>query len=753
MTQDTRRLLATVACLAGLLGAPSAAGADWEALPTPGGGIGSLAAASGSTILIQRGCCGAAFAVTADRGGSWHDVVLPGYTHAMVAGVAPDDSFRVVAARLGKSGGWELQVFAIAPSGDSQALGPPILDGSSSFSNNRFAGDDDGSVWLPVYDEGGGSFVLAVVAADGSTATHPLPAIGAERWYPRRSVFGMRLLAAGGPGYTFGLPRRGAYKLDDGGFTPAEAFPVEFAEGGFWYSPGSETVSWDAGAHWSEAFDLPAVVPRRSGQPRFLALDGVIAERHSSFLYRGSGLPARTMAIDAGDALVAGAGEVVEVAPLPLPPPPAEIGPIPEAARQMIARANLFRADAGLPPLIGDGAISQASLNHSAYTAANPDETVGLGAHRETPGHAGFSGRDLSERCAAVGASCFGEVMYSPVPDPVGGWLATIYHRSVPGAPQVGLVGAGKADGGWFVMNSGADRNLLIAPFGYPNGRWRGEDGFAGEIPDPVAACSAQGQHISYPVGIAVTLYIPDQLGTVESIVVRKRGSAEPLPACLLGGGRPSGAAAVLDDPLERGATYDVTAVWRPESEALLGGGAIPSAPLTHSWSFRFQPEDSKKKATRERRCRGLALRRIRSVAPSRRRGGRGRLGLEERIALKQGGRVRLRRARFTYWTAGKPHPLKLKLGKADRRWRKVGRVSLLRLRLPARARREVMAGEHAELRLSFAGRRLKGCRRQSRFRSVRKVKVGWVRVRGRTAWVSAAKGKGKGKRGKRHGS
>jgi hypothetical protein len=739
-----RRLFAAGACLATLLALPAPASADWQAVPTPAGGVSSLAAIDASTILIERPCCGSAFAVTSDQGGSWHEVDPAGYDFGTVAGIAPDGSFRVIAVRLGESGGWVFQVFEITPAGGSQPLGPPIADDSNSFSGNDFAAADDGSVWLPVYDEADGSFELVVVAADGSTANYPLPDIGAERWYPRRSAFGMRLLAAGGSGYPLGLPRRGTYKLEDGGISPAEAFPAEFADGEFWYSPSGERVSWDAGAHWNEAFDLPSFVPSESGAPRFLTVDGTIAERYSPFLYRGSGLGLQpdgyvNDVVDSGDALVAAAGGTVYVAPLPLPPPPGEIGQVPEAARQMVARANLFRADAGLPPLIGDAAISQASLNHSAYTAANPDELEGLGAHRETAGHPGFTGRDLSERCAAVGASCFGEVMYAPVADPVGGWLATIYHRFVPGAPQVGLVGAGKADGGWFVMNSGPDSNALIQPFGFPNGRWRGDDGFAGEIPDPVESCQDQGQRISYPVGIAVTLYVPDPLATVERLEVRKRGSAEPLPACLLNAGLPPGAAAILDDPLERGATYDVTAVWKPEAEGLLAGGFIPAAPLTYSWSFYYQPELSKK-AIRKSRCRGLGLRRIRSVAPSRRRGGNGELGLEERIALKQKGKVRLRRARLTYWTAGTPHPVKLKLGRVDRRWHKVGRVSLLRLRLPNAVSRAVEPGEEAELRLAFVGHRLKGCRRHSKFRSVRKVRIGWVRVRGRTAWVSAGK-------------
>ena len=439
-----RRLIATAALLVGLLVLPTAAAADWQALPPPPGGGGQVAAADSSTILVKQACCSADFAVTSDRGGSWHQAHLTGYIATAVVGVAPDRSFRVVGGRLGESSGWVLQVFTITPAGQSQPLGPEIVDKSNAFSSGRFAADVDGSVWLPVQD--GGAFDLVVVAADGSHTTYPLPDNGAEQWYPRKSAFGMRLVAAGGSGYPIGLPRRGAYRLDGGAFLPAEAYPVEFADGEFWYSPMAERASWDAGAHWGEAFDLPQFIPRHMGAPRFLVNDGVVAERFSPFLYRGGGLTLPGSGsyhgfVDSGDALVAAAGDIVYVSPLPLPPPPVQIGQIPDVARQMIARANLFRADAGLPPLIGDEAISRASLNHSAYTAANPDETEGLGAHYEKQGHPGFTGADLSARCEAAGTACFGEVMYSPVDDPVGGWLATPFHRFVPGAPQNGLVG------------------------------------------------------------------------------------------------------------------------------------------------------------------------------------------------------------------------------------------------------------------------------------------------------------------------
>lgn len=66
----------------------------------------------------------------------------------------------------------------------------------------------------------------------------------------------------------------------------------------------------------------------------------------------------------------------------------------------MIARANHFRAEASLPPLLGDAHLTQASENHSRYGTLNPPPPADqpLSYHNETPGAPGFTGVDRAHR-------------------------------------------------------------------------------------------------------------------------------------------------------------------------------------------------------------------------------------------------------------------------------------------------------------------------------------------------------------------
>ncbi len=726
--------------VAAVLSAPAPALAEWQQVPVPPGGVGGLFAATPDSLLSQPSHN--AVAVTADRGSTWHSVGFSGFSSVYPLGAAPDDSFRALALRFDSGGQLQLQVFRVEPSGSVVPLGPLITSDSDSMSSLGAALSGAGAVWVPTYDEGDESWDLDVVSVDGALTSWDLPDLGAVAWYPRDSVLGPRVVPFGGPGFSSWQQRDRSYRLANG-IEPAEAYPVEFADGDFWFSPWTGQASWDGGAHWAEAPELAGVVPREHAPPRFLAVDGAIVEPFSSFLYRAAGSPfpgeSVLSALDAGGALFAYNQTAIYVEPLPLAPYPPALGQIPPDSAEMIARANTFRADAGLPPLTGDARISQAALNHTRYTALNHvGVDAGLGAHSEDPGRPGFTGRDLVDRCEAVGVHCTGEVMYSPVADPVGGWLATPYHRFVPGAPEFGLVGGGKADGGWYVMNSGSPLNLLIRPFGYPNGRWRGEDGFAGETPDPVESCNRRGIPIAYPIGIGVSLYLPTEFGgDVSRIDVRRRGAAMPLPGCLLDASTPGQTVKtfILDDPLVAGATYDVDATWTTGPQGFYGGGgAVPGPVFRHGWSFYFDP-DNYGVRREPRPCAGLGLRRVESIAPSRRPGAA--LGLEERIRFKQAAKARLSSVRFTYWSDGDPHRLKLKLGKRGRHWVSLRKTSYLRLRLPARVARQVEPGEKAELRLAFAGRRKSGCARQTRFTRVRKVEIGWVRSVGPVSWSS----------------
>lgn len=618
VTDRLPRFAVLLAIGAWMLGG-SQAQAAWQQAPVPPGGVASVLVANADTWLVDSGqfpCC--ALSVTGTRGASWNPVSIAGASQAYLAGAAADGSFRVVTLKTG--GSPELQVLRVVPSGAVEPLGPPIDTDGKSFSN-VFGVGDDGATWVPYYDDASSSFKLAIVAGDGSITTTTLPGdVAASRWEARPSVLGMRLVRVR---ETFQIE---TLKLTPAGtVVPAEAYPVEYADGAFLLSASFSHGSWDGGAHWSETELADAVVERAPGRgmPRYLLPDyagGAIAERHSATLFRHTGLAAppetaMSAMIDTGETLVVwrskyfDAGSAIFVHDGPLPALPVEVGQLAPDARALIDRANLFRGDAGLPPLVGDALISQASRNHSAYSALNPSE--GLAAHHETPGLAGFTGRDPSERCAAVGATCGSEIMSPAEDDPVGGWLATVYHRSLIASPGAGNVGGGKAPKGWFVMNGGSSQSTLVGPFGYPAGRWRGEDGMGGEVPDPVEACAREGQPIGHPLGIAVTLYLPQEAGDVKRIQVHKRGDPKALPGCQLhdGAGRLQVGHFLLDDPLEAGVTYDVHAEWVTGMSWRSGPQNL--ATLSYDWSFTHAPEAATKKNRKKKkapRCGGRAV-------------------------------------------------------------------------------------------------------------------------------------------------
>lgn len=735
------RRLVLLGCVAFLWAAPPA-GAEWQQIPAPPGGIGDFSAASADTLIVSPASSSGdpTYSVTANRGASWSTVELTGFLYANILGAAPDGSFRVLAAHIGGASLQEFQVFKVDAAGIAEPLGSTISTEDGHFSDHFGALDSNGSVWIPYKTES--TWKIEIVDTDGSQISKNLPGFGVERWDADETVFGPRAVPILGAGFNSFVPPRGTYRLGPGGsFELAEDYPVEFVEGNFWYSPATLRASWDGGAHWSELFDLLAgVVPRVGGAARFLTIDETVTQRYSSFLYAAvgapfpPGLPAFGL-VDAGDALVAHSEDALYAMPLPLAPAPTAIGQVPPDSADLVARADLFRADAGLPPLTADASISQAAHNHSAYTALHQGEQEGLSAHNEKPGNAGFTGMTPWERCEAVGTHCSGEVMYSPVADPIGGWLATVFHRFVPGGPELGLVGGGKVAGGWFVMDSGGQRNVLIQPFGYPTGRWRGQESWSGETPDPTKGCRESGQPISYPLGVTATLFLPRWAGSIQKIVMRRRGDPKPLAGCLIAGS----SSFIPDEPLERGQTYDVHAEWMTEPNPQADGTVTPGITLSHDWSFYVQPDNYNLRGKAKRRCRPLRLRRIKSIAKTHRRGRQHLvLGIEEKVTFSKKAKVRLRRAQLNYWKAGKRHTAMLKLGRLRRRSVRVGRVSFLRFRLPGQVAHRVVPGEPVELRLKFTGRRADTCKRTIHVSRSRKIKIGWVHLAGPAAWVSA---------------
>jgi hypothetical protein len=738
--------------LAAMLAVPGLAEADWREVPAPVSPMYSVTVANADTWLAEGPVFGHSYEVTGDGGVHWAAVTVPGLSGAYVAGAAADGTFRVIGVENRNQDSQEAQVFRITAAGAVEAVGPPIDGPSEVF--HQIAVSPSGETWVPHREPGGGGWVLTVVGADGSVATVPLPGAGTDEWRAQATALGMRLLhyvSNGSGGETYA---RQTYRIEAGQALPAEAYPVSLVEGEWEVSAEFGRGSWDGGATWGEEADLN-VVPRAPGlgMPRYLSVQGgTVAERYSASLYRDTGLnwPAgapTNFVVDAGP-LVAWGSEKIFVDEGPLPPLPLTIGELQPDAQKLVDRADAFRADAGLPPLTGDAQVSVASRNHSNYTVLNP-EAAANDPHDEYPGLAGYTGGAMVERCAAVGTSCNSEIMFSPgFPDPVGGWLASVYHRPMIGSPEAGIVGGGEVPGGWSVMDSRQSVNELVGPYGYPVGRWRGAPGFSGETPDPVAACRAEGQPISEPIGIAVSLYLPNREGTVAAIHVHKQGEMADQPGCLLSDQIEDGKTVgffVLDEPLVPGTTYEAVATWNPGPDQVPGSPLPPqpSADRTYAWSFHFDPdnfgETPEEEAIRRKKCPVLAVRSLASVAP-RRRVRRSVPGIELKLGLSRKASMRLDLAKLEYRSGRhRRRSVKLKLGRLAHRTVTIGPSSHLRLRVPGRLAAKLATGGPARLRLHFSGTAAGNgsCQGRSTFSRARKVRPGWVRIKGPAEWTS----------------
>ena len=174
-------------------------------------------------------------------------------------------------------------------------------------------------------------------------------------------------------------------------------------------------------------------------------MPGGIATRYSDELFRRSGLEwpsgvSLGRVIDAGEDLIAWDANQILVHHGELPPLPSAIGQLQPDTGAILGRANQLRADAGLPPLVGDALTSQAARNHSLYTLLNGTADVhSLSVHSETVGHPGFTGGQPGARCEFVGTTCIEEVMYgSDEPDPRRRLAGDCVSPAALGRPRVG---------------------------------------------------------------------------------------------------------------------------------------------------------------------------------------------------------------------------------------------------------------------------------------------------------------------------
>jgi hypothetical protein len=369
------------------------------------------------------------------------------------------------------------------------------------------------------------------------------------------------------------------FRLVDSSLVPAPREPV-IDDAGV-YSTG-RGISLDGGKTTAIPDVGVGVVENESGS---LLLDGAVLERYSPVVFGANGL----IAPEGADRVIGVAGGYVAVsersgsaAVLAFAPDgaPAQDALSPTFAR-WLARANELRAAAQLAPLTGDAAISRAAENHSRYWTLNPAPEETLSYHDETPGRPGFTGESPTDRFAYVGVSCGSEIMFPGVSEPIDGWAATVYHRGLLLDPTNARAGGGIVGDGPAVMNGARAAGLLVAPTGFPQGRYDGPLSFAGEAPDPAVACRRSKQPVGKPFGVTVTVWAPS--GSLSGLEVRPRGGSR-LKGCVLEDGFMQGgftAAPALHllppAPLRAGTTYDVSARWTPVADAA-------SRPV--AWSF-----------------------------------------------------------------------------------------------------------------------------------------------------------------------
>lgn len=142
-----------------------------------------------------------------------------------------------------------------------------------------------------------------------------------------------------------------------------------------------------------------------------------------------------------------------------------------EWAKKALAKVNVYRANAGLPPVALDDKLSRGCLAHARYLAVNADHPslLGLKAHDEDASLPGYS--DEGKQAGKASNLAIGD--YEPL-DGIDSWMATLYHRVGILEPNLKTIGFGCARGkrlGWItVLNvlAGRERSFRPHPVFYP---------------------------------------------------------------------------------------------------------------------------------------------------------------------------------------------------------------------------------------------------------------------------------------------
>ena len=251
----------------------------------------------------------------------------------------------------------------------------------------------------------------------------------------------------------------------------------------------------------------------------------------------------------------------------PAPPPDPETSWAAGAA-QALAAVNAARAAAGLGPVRLESRLTSSARSHSYYWLFNvlSPAVAGLGIHSETPGAAGFSGRQPWDRATAFGYpnQRVGEDIahQGSATDAVGDWVNSVYHRFAIMRPDLSVIGFGSGAVGALTiqdMEFGFAPARSAPPVLYPGpAQTQVPATFVdNELPDPVPA--GKPRTTGYPVTVtfsvadtvrlsAFTLAGPDGTAVVAYLLppsAATENSASLLPAA----------------PLSPGATYSAHVV------------------------------------------------------------------------------------------------------------------------------------------------------------------------------------------------
>jgi hypothetical protein len=574
-----RRAAALVVGLAVLVCAASAAGAGFKALPSQPGRVDAFAA-SGSTwlALVGQGFGTDQPYVSRDGGAHWTLVPLGNFQDATarpLVSVAPDGAFwvpvdvgfdRIALMRMERGGATFTSVYEMEDTSGGAEFGAPDWDAQKR-------------TWFGVRSTFSSAAVQALDASGKVVQT--IPAQNADAGDPQRVRF------VGGVLYAdFG--RQSALALR-GGALERIARSTSVGPVGFPLLASGKSVltedglSTDGGKSFGTRFQRVSGVAGTTqlvwaGPEGFPTLrnGGRVLRRYSPGFFAATALelPMGTDALaQVSGGLVAIVDNELQLFRGTMPQLRSPRG-LPAQARAMVARANHFRRQAGLPPIVGDPKIAKASRNHSHYWASRGTSfrALGLNAHLEKKGTRGFTGVTPDERCKHVGAVCGGEVIIfgQHAGAAVDWWMATPYHRAPFIDPSTGVAGGARV-GSVATMNfSNTAQSLPLTPVEYPRGHYGGPLIFSGnEAPDPTVACRQVHQPVGSTPSIPVS-FVPPVNTQGAPVVELFRGKAR-VPGCTKVG------FFMGKRPLSRHTKYRARARWQPA-----GGGPAQ----TTSWSF-----------------------------------------------------------------------------------------------------------------------------------------------------------------------